>query len=121
MPEEPLIAPMNRKLIVQVLVNLIDNVYKHTRIDSTISIAARRQHGNLVVTVADDGGGIDPEKVEAVFRRFYSGDDSQVEQQETIGLGLSICRAIVEAHGGQINARNNTDGGATFTFTIPMR
>jgi two-component system sensor histidine kinase KdpD len=121
MPEEPLIAPMNRKLIVQVLVNLIDNVYKHTRIDSTISIATRRQHGNLVVTVADDGGGIDPEKVEAVFRRFYSGDDSQVEQQETIGLGLSICRAIVEAHGGQINARNNTDGGATFTFTIPMR
>lgn len=121
MPEEPLIAPMNRKLIVQVLVNLIDNVYKHTRIDSTISIAARRQHGNLVVAVADDGGGIDPEKIEAVFRRFYSGDDSPVEQQETIGLGLSICRAIVEAHGGQIDARNNTNGGTTFTFTIPMR
>lgn len=121
MPEEPLIAPMNRKLIVQVLVNLIDNVFKHTQIDSTISISARRQHGSIVVAVADNGGGIDPEEVEAVFRRFYSGDDSPVEQQETIGLGLSICRAIVEAHGGQINARNNSDGGATFTFTIPMK
>lgn len=119
-PEEVMLVPMDGRLIVQVLINLIDNALKHTREDSTITVSAERQLGNMVFSVADDGGGIDPLELDKIFDSFYSGGGSSFDRQKGMGLGLSICKSIVEAHGGWISATNNDAGGATFSFALPM-
>ena len=74
----------------------------------------------MVFRVADNGGGIAPGKLETIFGRFVTEDENP-ESKGGMGLGLSICRAIVEAHGGSIVARNNDEGGATFEFSLPLR
>lgn len=119
MPQELLLVPMDGKLISQVIVNLIDNAFKHTRADSQVVVSAWREGGRAFFEVADDGGGIAPEDLERVFSRFYAADREDGGRRG-MGLGLSICRAIVEAHGGEMSARNNNCGGASFTFWLPL-
>lgn len=119
-PDEVLLVPMNGKLIAQVLINLIDNAIKHSRPDSTITVSAEKHRNEMIFAVADDGGGIDEADLEKIFDRFYSGDDISSDRQRGMGLGLSICRSIVEAHDGWITARNNEAGGATFNFALPL-
>lgn len=119
LPDESVRAPMDGTLVTQVLVNLIDNAIKHTRSRTTIDVSARNADGAVEFTVSDDGGGVPPDKLERIFDSFYSVSGEQSAQQNGMGLGLAICRAIVEAHGGTIDAANNAQGGATFTFTIP--
>jgi two-component system sensor histidine kinase KdpD len=118
-PDDVVLAPMDGTLIVQVLVNLIDNAIKHTRSDSTIDVSVHKAADAVEFSVADDGGGIDPDKLGKIFDSFYSISDNDDTQSKGMGLGLAICRAIVEAHGGRIVAENNDRGGATFTFSIP--
>lgn len=117
-PDDVELVPMDGKLIRQVLVNLIDNAIKHSAPASRIRVSAAREGDDMVFRVADDGGGIAPERLEKVFGRFVS--DGEPGRKGGIGLGLSICKAIVEAHGGTIVARNNEEGGATFEFALPM-
>jgi two-component system sensor histidine kinase KdpD len=118
-PDDVVLAPMDGTLIVQVLVNLIDNAIKHTRSDSTIDVSVRKAADAVEFSVADDGGGIDPDKLGKIFDSFYAISGDSDTQPKGMGLGLAICRAIVEAHGGHIVAENNDRGGATFTFSIP--
>ena len=118
-PADVVLVPMDGRLIRQVLVNLIDNAVKHSAPSSRIRVSAEQEGESMVFRVADNGGGIAPDRLETIFGRFVTSDEG-LEAKGGMGLGLSICRAIVEAHGGTIVARNNDEGGATFEFTLPM-
>ena len=105
-------------LIERVLYNLIENACKYTPAGSTITVAAEAAGGNLVVSVSDNGPGIPSEQEEAIFEKFTRG--ARESTTPGVGLGLAISRAIVEAHGGRISARNGPAGGARLTFTLPL-
>ncbi|TYQ12581.1 UNVERIFIED_ORG: two-component system sensor histidine kinase KdpD [Zoogloea ramigera] len=107
-------------LIERVLANLVENAAKYTPPGSTIAIAAAL-HGQWInITVADDGPGLPPGREEAIFEKFTRGERESAKPG--VGLGLAICRAIVEAHGGRISAAAHALplGGAAFTFTLPL-
>jgi two-component system sensor histidine kinase KdpD len=104
-------------LIEQVFLNILDNAVKYTPAGSPLEIEARAETDGVVVTIADRGPGFAPGDEERVFDKFFrgsSGDDSK-----GAGLGLTICRGIVAAHGGRIAARNRPDGGAVFEIFLP--
>ncbi len=106
-------------LIEQVLVNLLENATKYTPADSPIEIHARLDGQHAVLEVADRGPGLTEDERQRVFDKFYRGS-AAAKAQRGVGLGLAICRAIVEAHGGRIWEENRPDGGARFIFTIPL-
>ena len=122
-PDELLLAPMDAKLIEQVLINLIDNAIKHTPPGGEISVTvtADKDVGCAVFSVTDRGEGIAEEDLPNIFKMFYTAHTKYADAQHGIGLGLPICDAIVKAHGGNISAHNREDGpGAQFIFTLPM-
>lgn len=102
-----------------VLRNLIENAAKYSPADSPIRISARPFDSSVLVRVADDGPGIPPEHREKIFDRFYQIDSSLARQSSGAGLGLAICKGLVEAHGGRIWVEP-TDRGAVFAFTLPV-
>lgn len=105
-------------LIEQVLINLLENGVKYTPVRSGIDISASVSDGAVLVEVADRGPGFAPGEEERIFDKFYRG---QIGDGRGVGLGLAICRAIVEAHGGKIWAENRPEGGAVFRFTLPAK
>ena len=107
------------QLLFQVFINLIDNAIRHTRADSNISVYYEIKDSLINFYVEDDGGGIPKDQIDNIFRDYFSLDLSQKDKQRGIGLGLSICRSIIEAHKGSINVFNNSIGGTTFCFSIP--
>lgn len=116
---EILMVRADSRLIVQVLVNLIGNALKYTPPGSTILLSATRRDGNAVVSVADDGPGIPSEEKEKVFDMFYTGSNTAAAGRRSLGLGLALCRSIVNAHGGRIWVEDNVPHGAVFSFTLP--
>lgn len=118
-PDDVVLVPMDGKLIRQVLINLIDNAIKHSAPQARIVVSSEIRDGKAVFRVADSDGGIAPDMLGKVFSRFVS-EGAGSGRKSGIGLGLSICQAIVEAHGGGIGARNNDEGGATFEFWLPL-
>ena len=118
-PDEVELVSMDGRLIRQVVINLLDNALKHSAPDSRIRISTEREGARMVFRVEDNGGGIEPHMLGKIFGRFVSADEG-AERKSGMGLGLSICKAIVEAHGGEICAYNNDEGGATFEFWLPM-
>jgi two-component system sensor histidine kinase KdpD len=106
-------------LVEQVVLNVLDNAAKYTPPGGTVALTGRRQPGAVVLSVADDGPGIPPDRLARVFDKFYrvhAGD----RQRAGTGLGLAICRGFVEAMGGTITAANRLDSsGAVFTVTLP--
>ena len=118
-PDDVVLVPMDGKLIRQVLINLIDNAIKHSAPQARIVVSSEVRDGKAVFRVADSDGGIAPDMLGKVFSRFVS-EGAGSGRKSGIGLGLSICQAIVEAHGGGIGARNNDEGGATFEFWLPL-
>ena len=108
----------DRRRIVQVLVNLLTNAARHSPADAAIRVSAARDGVDVAVSVTDEGRGIPSDRLPHLFRKF-SGDDAG-EQVGNTGLGLAICKGIVEAHGGRIRAESDGVGlGARFTFTLP--
>lgn len=105
-------------LIERVLYNLTENAVKYTPRGSTIRITGKVQNGELTVTVDDNGPGLPSDMLESVFEKFTRG--SRESSLTGVGLGLAICKAIVQAHQGRIMAQNRPQGGARFTFTIPL-
>lgn len=108
------------ELLVQVLFNLIDNAIKHTSENAEITVNYYRNNNDVVFEVIDNGGGIDEKIKRKIFDEFYSIAKKQ-DYGKSSGLGLSICKSIVEAHGGKITCDNNDIGGATFRFNIPSK
>jgi two-component system sensor histidine kinase KdpD len=105
-------------LIERVLVNLLENVSKYTPPGSTVTLSAALAGDRLEVTVSDDGPGLPTGREEAVFQKFTRGERESATPG--VGLGLAICRAIVESHHGTIVGTNRPSGGAAFTFTLPL-
>ncbi len=104
-------------MITQVLVNLLENAVKHTPSSTGIGISAELEVDAVRVTIEDDGPGLPAGDPEALFAKFKRGRDEG--NAGGAGLGLAICRAIVDAHGGRIKAMSRPGGGARFTFTLP--
>ncbi|MBB5367973.1 MULTISPECIES: DUF4118 domain-containing protein [unclassified Janthinobacterium] len=117
-PDLPLVR-YDAVLVERVLCNLLENAAKYTPPGSTITIAARVHGQFLQVTVSDDGPGLPPGREEAIFEKFTRGE--RESNKPGVGLGLAICRAIVEAHGGTIRAQAQLPGqGAALVFTLPL-
>ena len=117
--EDYLLAKMDAKLMVQVIINIVDNAIKYTHKGSNILIKTWKQEDKAVITIADDGDGIPDEMKERVFDMFYSGANKIADSRRSLGLGLSLCRSIVNAHGGKITVSDNTPHGTVFTVTLP--
>ena len=114
-----LLARMDARLIVQVLINLIDNAIKYTPSGSEIEISAVEKDNEIAITVADNGHGIADEIKPRVFDMFYTGAEKIADSRRSLGLGLALCKSIVNAHGGEITVTDNKPHGAVFTFTLP--
>lgn len=119
-PSQVSLVPMDEMLIVQVLVNLIDNAILHGG-DSVVELSAQTEENHMRITVRDHGRGIPPEDLDKLFEGFMARDRESSDATRGLGIGLSICRTIVEAHGGRISARNMPDGGACISFTLPTQ
>lgn len=118
--DDILLVRIDVHLIMQVLTNLIMNAFKYTPEDSTVTVSARREGAFVVVDVADDGPGVPDCDKPHIFERFFTSSNARpVDSRRSIGLGLSLCRSIVEAHGGVIEVRDNHPHGAVFRFTLP--
>jgi two-component system sensor histidine kinase KdpD len=116
-PDLPMV-PLDAALAEHLFINLLENALKYTPSGSPLSIAAVARDREMEVKVADRGPGLPPEDLDKIFDMFYRGTGAP--DQQGYGLGLSICRAIVEAHGGRIWAENRADGGAVIRFTLPL-
>ncbi len=118
LPDDLPLLEFDAVLIERVLANLLDNAAKYTPPGSAVEIgAAVVDGGDIEVWVADDGPGLPAGREEAIFNKFERGRKESATPG--VGLGLAICRAIVEAHGGRIRAEHGRDGGARFVFSLP--
>ncbi len=120
LPDKVVLVPADGKLIVQVIVNLLENAIRHTPEDASISLAAYVKDGFLEIAVADTGKGIIEEMQSHIFDRFVMLDSGVTDSKQGLGLGLAICKAIIQAHGGEIWIENNKPHGARFVFTLPL-
>jgi len=116
-PELPWVSA-DARMLEQVLVNLIENAVKYTPAGTPLQVNAMLGDGQVSVEVADRGAGIAPGSEERIFEKFYRGREEGTEGG--VGLGLAICRLVVEAHGGMISASNRQGGGARFSLTLPL-
>ena len=119
LPNEVISLPMDGKLVVQVLVNLLDNAVKHTPLDSCIDLKVGILGNDVVFEVCDNGNGIAEDIMNRLFDGFTTQKNNIIDGKRGMGLGLAICKAIVEAHGGAIRAENQPAGGARFVFSLP--
>lgn len=119
-PEDIVLVPMDGKLIIQVIINLLDNAIKHTPKGTEILLNVYKSNKFINFEVSDDGGGIKKEVLDKIFESFVSVNNLQGDSSRGIGIGLNICKSIVEAHGGEIKGFNNDIGGATFLFKLPI-
>ena len=119
-PEETRLLPMDAMLIEQVLLNLMDNALVHGRGTTRIRLDARYEADVAIIGVEDDGGGVAPELLLHLFDgSLQLSDRGGADNSRCMGIGLSVCRTIVEAHGGSIRAEN-LPAGAKFEFTLPF-
>ncbi len=114
-PDLPLI-PFDTLLMEQVLSNLMENAIRHTPAGTPIELTVILQKSAVMIEIADRGPGLPAGEEEAIFSKFTRGTNTRMGA----GIGLAICRAIVEAHGGRIWAENRPGGGAAFRFTLPV-
>jgi signal transduction histidine kinase len=120
-PQPDVLVRADASRIQQVLTNLLGNALQHTADGGRVELSARRDANGVLVSVTDTGAGIGPEHLPHVFERFYRVDKSRSRAGGGSGIGLTISRHLVEAHGGRIWAASDGLGrGSTFTFTLPL-
>lgn len=119
--EDLILASIDAKLIVQVIINLLDNAIKYTPPGSVIEVHTEKdkESQQVVVSVSDDGPGIPDDQKPHIFDMFYSGANKIADSRRSLGLGLSLCKSIVTAHGGTIRVTDHEPKGTVFTFTLP--
>ncbi len=118
-PETPLVLADSDR-ITQVLLNLLDNARHHTPCNGSITISAVQEGKMLKISVSDSGTGIDPADLPHIFERFYRADRSRTGKTGGSGLGLSIVRAIITAHGGNVRAESTPGQGTRISFSLPL-
>lgn len=123
--DELILAKMDARLIVQVLINLIGNAVKYTPQGTDITVRVKKEkaenaeRSQVIISVCDLGNGIPDDRKERVFDMFYTGSDQVADSRRSLGLGLGLCRSIINAHGGKIWISDNIPHGAVVTFTLP--
>lgn len=117
--EKFLLARMEAKLIVQVIINIVDNAIKYTPKGSHILVRTWKQGDMAYVSISDDGNGIAPEMKGRLFDMFSCGANKISDSRRSLGLGLPLCKSIINAHGGEITVSDNKPHGTVFTFTLP--
>ena len=113
-PEDELILTGSDILIYRMIYNLVENAIKYNQINGTVTVSAKREKNEVVLTVADTGNGIDESFREQIFEPFFRVDKSRSRELGGVGLGLAMVREIVRAHDGKIEVRGNEQGGTTF-------
>lgn len=117
--DELMLARMDARLIIQVIINIADNAIKYTPTGSEIKITAEKKRDAISVSIADNGGGIPDSIKPRVFEMFFTGENKIADSRRSLGLGLYLCKSIIEAHGGEITLTDNSPHGCVFTFTLP--
>ena len=118
--DELLLVKADAKLIVQVIVNLLDNALKYTESDSEIVVNLKKTDDMAVFSLSDNGPGIPDEEKSRIFDKFYRGMNKIADNRRSLGLGLYLCKAIIEAHGGKISVKDHEPKGTVFSFTLPL-
>ena len=118
--EELVLARMDVRLIIQVLVNLIDNAIKYTPPGTVICIQGTKTDGKAQISVKDNGPGIPDEMKPHIFQMFYTGKTTVADSHRSLGLGLALCHSIIEAHDGTLILTDHDPHGCNFTFTLPL-
>jgi two-component system sensor histidine kinase KdpD len=118
LPHDLPLVEIDSLLIERVFANLVENAVKYTPAGTPIEISAATEQDEMVVTVSDHGHGIPEGEEKLIFEKFHRVDSEG--NQGGAGLGLAICRSIVEVHGGRIWVDNLSSGGAAFHFSLPL-
>ena len=118
--DEPLLVRVDAGLIMQVLINLVNNAVKYTPAGSNIRITAIRRGNAAEICVSDNGPGIPDELKERVFEMFFTGGNPIGDSRRSLGLGLTLCQAILHAHNGEMTLKDNSPQGCIFSFTVPL-
>ncbi|MEG1066846.1 MAG: ATP-binding protein, partial [Erysipelotrichaceae bacterium] len=114
-----IVCKMDAHLIVQVIINIVDNAIKYTPEGSTILINYEKQGKYVKVSISDNGVGLSKEDKLRIFDMFYTPKNTVIDGRRSLGLGLALCKSIVNAHGGQILVKDNEPKGSIFSFTLP--
>ncbi|MCL1805877.1 MAG: ATP-binding protein [Clostridiales bacterium] len=120
-PAELLLVPMEATLISQVIINLLENSVKNSAEDSLILVDVKTAGDHAEFSVSDHGRGIPEEMLDTLFELHPTGTGQAVDSVRGMGIGLSICKTIITAHGGSIAGRNKPSGGALFSFSLPLK
>ena len=115
---QPATLPADATRLRQVIANLVDNAVKYTPEGGSVYVGWDRRQDRVVIAVRDTGPGVPPGEQDKIWRRLYRGDQSR--SQRGLGLGLSVVKAVVEAHGGQVGVMNHNAGGAVFSVELPL-
>ena len=118
--DSALSATVNALLLEQALVNLLDNAIKYSPVRSVVEVAAGVEHDHLLLSVRDQGRGIEAEHLPRLFERFYRVDKARSRQMGGTGLGLAIVKHIAQAHGGTVTVESAPGKGSLFTIRIPL-
>ena len=118
--DEPLLVRVDAGLIMQVLINLVNNAVKYTPAGSNIRITAIPRENMAEICVSDNGPGIPDELKERVFEMFFTGGNPIGDSRRSLGLGLTLCQAIIHAHNGEMTLKENSPHGCIFSFTVPL-
>jgi two-component system sensor histidine kinase KdpD len=121
LPADLPLVEVDALLLEQALVNLLENAARYTPTGSRIEVSARAAADRVELRVADNGPGLPPGSEARVFEKFFRGTAPAPDGRRGVGLGLAICQAIAQAHGGRIAAVNRPGGGAEFCITLPCR
>ena len=118
--EECLVAQMDVPLLLQVMANLLSNAAVHAGEGTHVTVQDWREGDKVYVSVTDDGPGIPPEEKDKIFDLFYSGKAGEADSSRSLGLGLNLCRSILDAHGESIWVEDNHPHGCIFTFSLKL-
>lgn len=116
---ESIDVTMDKDKLIQIIHNLLSNAYKYLKENGTVNILLKKEGDKIIIQVTDNGIGIPPEDLPHIFQRFYRSDASRDRNTGGSGIGLTITKALVEAHGGKIYAQSLLGEGSTFTIELP--
>jgi len=113
-------VPLDWDAVTELLLNLLENAAKYSYEQKHLRVSAQRRDGELWISVADRGVGIERHHLKKIFRQFYRVQDSRIGSPPGIGLGLAFCKHIAEAHGGRMQVQSTPGQGSTFSFVMPL-
>ncbi|MEG2597089.1 MAG: ATP-binding protein, partial [Oscillospiraceae bacterium] len=114
-----IMAKMDARLIVQVIINIVDNAIKYTPAGSQITLSTFQRGGKVFTQIADTGSGLSDEAKAHIFEMFYTANTTVADSRRGMGLGLALCKSIIMAHGGEISVSDNKPHGTIFRFILP--